>query len=104
MLTRLIVTLLLLTSFSQLIAQNYADDLLDQYAQQVKAKTGSPLERLLLAENIYYLAHETSRQEELGALLEQLYEGADHQELKAEVGFSSPSTCANWGNWTAWGL
>ena len=87
MLTRLIVTLLLLTSFSQLIAQNYADDLLDQYAQQVKAKTGSPLERLLLAENIYYLAHETSRQEELGALLEQLYEGADHQELKAEVGF-----------------
>ncbi len=87
MLRRLIVTLLFLTSFSQLIAQNYADDLLEDYARQVQSQQASPVERLLLAENIYFLSHESSRQDEIAALLRQLYEGASHQELKAEIGF-----------------
>lgn len=77
-----------LVSCSPLLAQSYADKLLEELAEKVANRTAEdPVADLLLTEQIYYLGHETGHQERIISLLKELYDKSSHQELRAEVGF-----------------
>lgn len=67
---------------------NYADRLLESLADQL-AETDpneNPISALLLAERVYFLSHETAKQERIIEVLQELYDRTTHQELKAEIG------------------
>ena len=84
------VVLITLSGLLALHAQNYADSILEQLGQKVEeALSGQEhaLEKLLLAEQIYYLGHETAAQETIAQRIEELFDSSRHQELKAELGF-----------------
>lgn len=68
-------------------ADNFADRLLEEAAAAYRNSGDDPVDGLLAADRIYYLSHESGKQERLTALLENIYETAQHQELKAEAAY-----------------
>lgn len=84
-----LTTLLFVLCLSPVFAQSFADQLLVKYATQVEelAKQSDPVAQVLLAEKIYYLAHESGEQQRIADLLSQLYAQADHQEARVEISF-----------------
>jgi len=77
---------LLLLSCWAVQAANYADQLLTSAASEIEALENDPLNTFLLAERVYYLAHESGSQERIAELLETLFEKTTHGEVRAEIG------------------
>ncbi len=82
-------TFLFALCLSPVFAQSFADQLLVQYADQVEAlaQQPDPVTQVMLAEKIYYLAHESGQQQRIADLLNQLYTQVDHGEAKVEIAF-----------------
>lgn len=81
---------LLMASWAPLLwATNFADQVLDQLAEQARAinVSSQPVDTLLLADRIYMRSHWSGQQDRIGELLWDLYRRADHQELRAELGY-----------------
>ena len=74
---------------AQAFSPNYADQLLDEYARQAASleAQADPVAVVLLAERIFYLGHETSRQERIAELLDGLYRATRHGEARAEIAY-----------------
>lgn len=94
MVNRLIsISLVCLFSFLNLQAQsssgNYADQQVLKKLEQIEKidADAEPLEALLLAESLYFLAHESSMQDQILKGLTDLFEGVTHQELHMEIGY-----------------
>ena len=68
---------------------NFADTLLDACAKRLSQtlQTGSPPDQVILAEDIYFLSHESAQQERIGQLLERILAETNHQEVKVETGY-----------------
>lgn len=98
MLKRLMIGLLAV-SLLPLWAENYANRNLDSLAQWVSnwQPGDDPVAALLKAERIYLLSHESSQQEQIAALLGQLFSKVDHQQLKAAVGYFYIQQCRQLG-------
>ncbi|CAM2007812.1 DUF3857 domain-containing protein [Acanthopleuribacter pedis] len=71
------------------LAGNFADDQLKRLAQRLETELAAmdPVDKLLLAEEIYFLGHETGSQDELNGMLARIFEAAEHQELKGELAY-----------------
>ncbi|QTD53395.1 DUF3857 and transglutaminase domain-containing protein [Sulfidibacter corallicola] len=70
-------------------AANYADERVAELAERARsaAPQADPLRTLLLAEELYFMGHETGDQDKLAETLVHLYEHTEHQELRAEMGY-----------------
>ncbi len=70
-------------------AGNFADDQLKLLGQRLDAELDAmdPVDKLLLAEEIYFLGHETGRQQDLNQMLERIFASAQHEELKGELAY-----------------
>jgi tetratricopeptide (TPR) repeat protein len=68
---------------------NYADREVRQSLAKIEKLdvAAKPLQALLLAEDLYFLAHETQLQEEILRGLTMLFDRATHQELRMEIGY-----------------
>lgn len=66
---------------------NLADQRLNQLAKQIDQVKAKPLDAVLLAEEVYYLSHESAQQERIAQLIESLFEASTHGEARAEMGF-----------------
>ncbi len=90
MATRLLIFILLASLIhAPLFGKSYADQALDDLAARTEslAAQKAPVEKMLLAERLYYLSHETSRQDLIIELVDRLYQSTDHQGLKARLGY-----------------
>jgi len=70
-------------------AANYADRLLDDLAQKTERLLADPdpVDAFLIAESLYYLSHESSQQERIIGLIRSVYDGAERQDLKAQLSY-----------------
>ncbi|MCB1042862.1 MAG: DUF3857 domain-containing protein [Acidobacteria bacterium] len=68
---------------------NFADAHVDTLAQRVSELTEheDPLAAMLVAEELYYLSHESSRQSEILNLIQHLFDHSKHQDARVEMAF-----------------
>lgn len=68
---------------------NFADRHVNELAQSIAGidAAASPLDATLMAEELYYLSHESSQQTKILDLTRSLFDRVEHPEARAEIGF-----------------
>lgn len=90
---------LLVFGWLPVLATNYSDRSLDQFAAWVESSNpeNDPVMAFLKAEMIYMLGHESGQQDRIADLLADLFSRVRHQESKAAIGYYYIQQCRHLG-------